>query len=188
VPATITEAKDLLNADIELKACTDTRYSYYEAKSFYDGIEQKCALIQSEEMKKRKENTFDKNIKNDLKVAHSSLNKLKKMEYACYEDAKRAANAWLSEHQRYQFEELSIEANSRRMNGKMGRPKRGEAIETYYSVKAEIVVDEQAVAREHEKLGRFILATNDPCLTADEILSYYKSQSKIECGFSFFER
>ena len=60
-------------------------------------------------------------------------------------------------------------------------------LETYYSVNADIVVDEPAIAREREKLGRFILATNDPCLTADEILSYYKSQSTVERGFRFLK-
>ena len=73
------------------------------------------------------------------------------------------------------------------MNGKIGRPKKGEELETYYSVKAKIVVDKQAIAREREKLGRFILATNDLCLTADEILTYYKSQSTVERGFRFLK-
>jgi len=187
VPATITEVKDLLGADIELESCTDSRYSYHEVKSSYGGIAQKWALIQSEEMKKRKEKTFDKNLEKDRKAAQRSLNKLKKTEYACYEDAKRAANTWLSKHQRYQFEKLSIEAKSRRMNGKRGRPKNGEVLETYYSVKAEIVVDEQVIAREREKLGKFVLATNDLHLTADEILSYYKSQSTVERGFRFLK-
>ena len=138
-------------------------------------------------MNERKEKTYDKNIEKDLKAAQKSLNKLKKVEYACYEDAKRAANAWLSKHQRYQFEELSIESKSHRLNGKRGRPKKGEEVETYYSVKAKIVADEQAIVRKREKLGRFILATNDTGLTADEILSYYKSQSTVERGFRFLK-
>nr|QNO43503.1 hypothetical protein JNIGDINM_00001 [Methanosarcinales archaeon ANME-2c ERB4] len=213
VPATINEAKDLLDIDIELEACTAARYSYYEVKSSYGGIAQKWVLIQSEEMKndfftknrvktalraglaiyffvnenERKEKTYDKNIEKDLKAAQKSINKLKKVEYACYEDAKRAANAWLSKHQRYQFEELSIEAKSHRLNSKRGRPKKGEEVETHYSVKAKIVADEQVIARKREKLGRFILATNDPGLTADEILSYYKSQSTVERGFRFLK-
>ena len=136
MPATITEAKDLPYTDIELEACTDARYSYHEVESSYGGIAQTWVLIQSEEMKKRKERTYDKNVEKDLKAAQKSLNKVKKMEYACYEDANRAVNAWLSKHQRYQFEELSIEAKSRRMNGKKGRPKKGEELETHYSVKA----------------------------------------------------
>jgi transposase len=125
VPATITEAKDLLDMDIELEACTDARYSYHEVESSYGGMNQKWVLIQSEEMKKRKEKTYDKNVEKDLKAAQRSINKLKRVEYACYEDAKRAANAWLSKHRRYQFEELSIEAKSHRLNGKRGRPKKG---------------------------------------------------------------
>ena len=138
-------------------------------------------------MKKLKEKTFDKNIEKNRKAAQRSLNKLKRMEYACYEDAKRAANAWLSKHKGYQFEELSIEAKSHRLNGKKGRPKKGEEVEIHYSVKTDIVADEQAIARKREKLGRFILATNDLCLTADEILSYYKSQSTVERGFRFLK-
>jgi transposase len=165
VPATITEVKDLLGADIELEACTDARYSYHEVVSSYGGIEQKWVLIQSEEIKndfftKNRVKTalrvglaiHDKNLEKDRKTAQRSLNKLKKTEYACYEDANRGANAWLSKHQRYQFEKLSIEAKSRRMNGKRGRPKNGEVLETYYSVKAKIVVDKQVIAREREKL------------------------------------
>ena len=36
VPATITEAKDLLGSDIELEACTDARYSYYMTFGYLD--------------------------------------------------------------------------------------------------------------------------------------------------------
>ena len=187
VPATITEVKDLLNADVELKVCTDIRYSYYETTSSYGGMKQKWVLFKSKEMKKRKEKTFDSNIKKELKTAQRSLNKLKKMEYACEEDAIRAAEKWLDEHQRYRFKQLSIESKSRRMNGKRGRPKKGEELETSYLVKAKIEVDERVIKQEREKLGRFILGTNDLDLTADEILSYYKSQSTIERGFRFLK-
>ena len=54
-------------------------------------------------------------------------------------------------------------------------------------IKANLEVDKEAIAQEREKLGRFILATNDLELTADEILSYYKSQSTIERGFRFLK-
>jgi transposase len=64
VPATITEVKDLLNTDIELKSCTDIRYSYYETTSSYGDIEQKWILIQSEEMNKFVRNQVKKPIQN----------------------------------------------------------------------------------------------------------------------------
>ena len=187
VPATITEVKDLLNADVKLKVCTDIRYSYYETTSSYGGMKQKWVLFESEEMKKRKEKTFDSNIEKELQTAQRSLNKLKKMEYVCEEDAIRAAEKWLDKHQRYRFNQLSIESKSRRMNGKRGRPKKDEELETCYLVKAKIEIDERVIKQEREKLGRFILGTNNLDLSADEILSYYKSQSKIERGFRFLK-
>ena len=54
-------------------------------------------------------------------------------------------------------------------------------------MKAEIAVDEPAIAREHKKPGRFVLATNDLCLTADEIGSYRKSRSTVERGSRFLK-
>ncbi len=73
------------------------------------------------------------------------------------------------------------------MKGKRGRPKKDEELETYYWVKAEIAVNQQVITQEREKPERFILATNDLDLKADEILSYYKSQGKIERGFRFLK-
>jgi len=187
VPATINEVKDLLNADIKLEFCTDQRYSYYETTSSYGGVEQKWVLIQSKAMKKRMEKTFDNNIEKKLETANKSLNKLKRVEHACEKDANKAAKKWIYEHQRYQFEQLSIESKSRRVGGKKGRPKNGEELETFYRIKAKIKVDRQVIAQERKKLGKFVLATNDLDLTVDEILSYYKNQGNVERGFMFLK-
>jgi len=187
VPATITEVKYLQNTDVELEVCTDMRYSYYETTSSYGGMEQKWVLFQSKATKKRKEKTFDRNIGKKMKTANKSLNKLKRVEHACEEDANRAAEKWLGEHQMYLFKQLSIESKSRRIGGKRGRPKKGEVLETFYLIKAKIKVDKQAIAQERKKLGRFVLATNDFDLTVDEILSYYKSQGNVERGFMFLK-
>jgi transposase len=179
VPATITEVKNLQNTDVELKVCTDMRYSYYEIASSYGGINQKWVLFQSKATKKRKEKTFNRNIPKKMKTAQKSLNKLKRVEYACENDANRAAEKWLKEHQMYLFKQLSVESKSRRIGGKRGRPKKGEVLETFYLIKAKIKVNKQVIAHERKKLGRFVLATNDLDLTVDEILSYYKSQGNV---------
>ena len=140
MPATITEVKDLQNTDVELKVCTDMRYSYmrysyYEITSSYGGMKQKWVLFQSKATKRRKEKTFDRNIEKKMKTAQKSLNKLKRVEHACEEDANRAAEKWLDEHQKYLFKQLSIESKSRRIGGKRGRPKKGEELEVFYLVK-----------------------------------------------------
>ena len=187
VPATINEVKDLQNTDVELEVCTDMRYSYYETTSSYGGMKQKWVLFQSKATKKRMKKTFDKKIEKELNNAKKSLNKLKRVEYACEEDANRATEKWLDEHQRYQLNQISIESKSRRMGGKRGRPKKGEELETCYLIKAKIKADERVIALERKKLGRFVLATNDLDLTVDEILSYYKSQGNVERGFMFLK-
>ena len=187
VPATINEVKDLLNTDVELKFCTDERYSYHETISSYGGMEQKWILFQSKATKKRKEKTFDNKIETKLDAAKKSLNKLKRVEYACEKDASQAAKKWLKEHQMCIFKQLSIESKSRRIGGKKGRPKKGEILETCYLIKAKIKFDKQMIAQERKKLGRFVLATNDLDLTVDEILSYYKSQGNVERGFMFLK-
>ena len=187
VPATINEVKDLQNTDVELEFCTDERYSYYETTSSYGGMEQKWVLIQSKATKKRMEKTFDINIEKKLQTANKSLNKLKRVEYACEKDANIAAKKWIDEHQSYQFEQLSIESKSRRVGGKKGRPKKGEELEICYLIKAKIKADKRVLAQERKKLGRFVLATNDVDLTVDEILSYYKSQGNVERGFMFLK-
>lgn len=45
VPATIYEAKELLTADLMMKACSDERYSCYAAKFSYDGVEQLWVIL-----------------------------------------------------------------------------------------------------------------------------------------------
>jgi transposase len=187
VPATINEVKDLQNTDVELEFCNDKRYSCYETTSSYGGMKQKWVLIQSKATKKRMEKTFDNNIEKKLETAKKSLNKLKRVEYACEKDADKSAKKWIDEHQSYQFEHLSIESKSRRVGGKKGRPKKGEELETCYLIKAKIKADKRVLAQERKKLGRFVLATNDLDLTVDEILSYYKSQGNVERGFMFLK-
>lgn len=187
VPATINEVKDLLDIDVNLKICEDQRYSYYGTTSSYGGMKQKWVLFQSEATKKQMEKTFNNKMEKKLDVATKSLNKLKRVEYACEKDANQAAEKWLEQHQMYLFKQLSIESKSRRIGGKKGRPKKGEELETCYLIKANIKFNELMVAQERKKHGRFVLATNDLDLTVDEILSYYKSQGNIERGFMFLK-
>ncbi|MHC1576940.1 MAG: IS1634 family transposase, partial [Methanosarcinaceae archaeon] len=78
-------------------------------------------------------------------------------------------------------------SKSHRENGKRGRPKKDEVLETYYSIVAEIESDEAMITKMREKQGRFILATNDLDLTPNEILSHYKNQGHVERGFRFLK-
>nr|WP_268878250.1 IS1634 family transposase [Methanofollis fontis] len=74
-----------------------------------------------------------------------------------------------------------------KMEKKRGRPKNDEPVVLSYRIDAEIDLDPEAVETERQKLGRFVLATNDTGISADELLANYKGQGAVERGFRFLK-
>jgi hypothetical protein len=69
---------------------------------------------------------------------------------------------------------LEIEARNGRSEGQCGRPKTGEERAKEYCIKVEVELDEEAVKVERRALVRFILASNDLNLSAEDIIKNYK--------------
>lgn len=57
---------------------------------------------------------------------------------------------------------------------KRGRPKKDEARSLKYVTDADIEIDQSSVSKERQKLGRFVLASNDSNLDSETMLKYYK--------------
>ena len=74
----------------------------------------------------------------------------------------------------FEFTSMQIYTVTHRMGGKRGRPALNELFNICYKLDAEIKLYEDAVVKKRERLGRFILATNDLSLSADDLLTYYK--------------
>jgi transposase len=70
---------------------------------------------------------------------------------------------------------------------KRGRPSKTEKRLIVYSIQAEITRNYKVILAEKEKLGRFILASNDLSLDPETMLDYYKNQSAVEKGFRFLK-
>ena len=187
IPATITESERLLDCDVELVECLDSRYKCFSTTSNYGGIPQKWVLYQSQPMQERKEKTFEKQIEKESKQAERSLAKLKRREFACEADARKEAELWLAEHPFYRFKDLSVKLINRRDGKLRGRPKKGEELLEVHLIEAEIEINAEKVADAKSKLGRFILATNDLNLDHNTILNYYKGQQAVERGFRFLK-
>jgi len=187
IPATITESGRLLDRDVELVECLDSRYKCFSTTSNYGGIPQKWVLYQSQPMQERKEKTFEKQIEKESKQTERSLAKLKRREFACEADARKDAELWLAEHPFYRFKDLSVKSINRRDGKLRGRPKNGEELLEVHLIEAEIEINAEKVADAKSKLGRFILATNDLNLDHNTILSYYKGQQAVERGFRFLK-
>ena len=60
-------------------------------------------------------------------------------------------------------------------------------MKTCYRIDGIITVNDAFVLNEMEKMGLFILASNDIRLSPEEMLKYYKGQDKVEKGFRFLK-
>jgi transposase len=187
VPSTVSEAKDLLNRNLSMKSCFDDRYSIFETSVNYGNIDQRWVVVDSREMHARKAKTFDRQIEKEITRARKSVKKLGNVVFACEADARKAADRWISENPRFILRNLSTRMISRRVDAKRGRPKKGESLDTGYLVEAEVERNEQIIASERDKLGRFVLASNDITMDGELMLQNYKGQNAVEKGFRFLK-
>lgn len=187
VPTTVGEVKDFLRRNLEMKTCTDDRYSIFETEINYGGIDQKWVIVDSREMHASKAKTFDNRIEKEFTEARKSFKKLGRVVFACEADARKAADRWLSENPHFLLQNLFINAFCKRKGSKRGRPKKGEELEKGYLVEAEVERNEETIASERARLGRFVLASNDMTLDGELMLQYYKGQNAVEKGFRFLK-
>ena len=187
VPATINEAKDLLDADIELELCRDNRYSYHITTSSYGGIEQRWVVFQSQPMQQLMEKSFPRMLEKQTRQAQKDLNKLMRREFACEADARKDAELWQAAHPFHKLVDTVIETRSMRSGRRRGRPEKGEEMVTAYLIAARLDTEEAAVEKARQKLGRFVLASNDTQIDPNTLLQYYKGQQSVERGFRFLK-
>lgn len=187
VPENVGAARDLISAELEMIPATDPRYSFHATSLNYGGIAQKAVVFWSQEMQVQKEKTFDKNLQKKLDNAQKDLNSLKRQRYACEPDAISAAKKWISDHPLFKLEDLRATSILERAEKKRGRPKKDEARIYQYAIEADIEIDQESVMRERQKLGRFVLASNDLDLHPETMLNYYKGQQVVERGFRFLK-
>lgn len=188
VPVTVGEANRLINAEILFEPnSNDPRYSFYETFSDYGGISQKWIVVHSKDMQTRKERTYERNLEKQDRKTQKSLKKLKAIEFACEPDARQAAEQWIAANPEYIFQDFSISTSYRKTNPKRGRPKNDENLQTIYGVVTDVARNEDLIRAEKEKLGRFILATNDRSLEPECILDFYKQQIHVERMFRFLK-
>jgi len=188
VTATITEAKDLLTANLNMKTLkSDDRYSFYQTFVDYGGVKQKWVLLLSHKMKEKKEKTLKNKFDKEIEKARTSLKKLKGQDFFCEEDALKAAEIWIQDFPSIVFDKIELKSIKKRESGKRGRISKNEILKTYYKIEAEIKTNDAFVLKEMEKMGLFILASNDISLSPEDILAYYKGQDKVEKGFRFLK-
>ena len=187
VPTTVGGIRELCATEEPFYPCEDPRYSYQQVISDYGGIPQHWVVYQSSELQKRMEKTFDASIDKELIKARTSLGRILRQEYVCEPDAQRALDRWNDEHPECHIGSSGIVQVPKKKNGLRGRPRNGEEMEIGYRIEAEIEPNREYYAGKRQKLGRFVLATNDLDLDPDRLLANYKNQAQVERGFRFLK-
>jgi len=171
IPSTIQESKTLLNTDKEKITwqVIDDNYSAYSIKANYGGIKQIWVLIYSQAKYEKDLKTFLKKQKKQIENSEKKLKKIKRKDFHCEKDYIKSLKKFIKKEKYIEIEIIK-------------EPEK----EISYNLK----LIEEEFKKEKNKLGRFILGTNDENnLTnkSKEILEIYKSQSKIERGFRFLK-
>ncbi len=130
---------------------------------------------------------FDKKIQKETDPAEKDLKKLKGRKFVCVPDAENGAKVWACAHSHHSLKNLQILPITEEVVRKRGRPKKDEPTIVRFKIDGEIELNEDTLAEERKKLGRFVLASNKTDLEPEVMLSYYKGQQTVERGFRFLK-
>ena len=186
-PSTLNIVKELEKAELEFRPTTDERYEVYLTTGEYGGVRQRYAVIKSKEMKERQKATFERRREKELTAAGKSLKKVCQKEYYCSADALKELERWGKSHLLFRISGYEAIEKRVRKDGKRGKPDAQTPMQSLYTLRAELAFNEEEVERRKERMGRFVLATNDMSLDGETILKVYKEQSKVEKGFRFMK-
>jgi transposase len=138
-------------------------------------------------MRNRNEKTFERKLQKETAKAEKELKKLMSKKFVCVPDAKNDAKNWASKLPYHDLKDIQIVPLTEKAEKKRGRPKKDELLKHYFRIEGKIEIDEEALAEERRKFGRFVLASNDVNLDPELMLSYYKGQQVVERGFRFLK-
>lgn len=188
VPETIKEARIAIEADGEMKELSPG-YRYRMTTSNYAGVEQRWAIIHSQESYQKELITLKKNY---LKASEKSLKAFEKIDhqkFSCEADARKYLQEFVKKHPNISIQNASIQAVAQ--YEKQGRPpKDAQPTHYIYQIQGDCASNVEDFERLAQSKGKFIIATNnlDKNKTPDDqLLTKYKSLSKVERGFRFLK-
>jgi len=190
VPENIKLAKQLVESD-------EHDFAWQSMQDGYKGVwlgqddremRQHWALIYSEQANKRETITLNKRIEKMQVTAEKNARKLERAPFNCEKDAQRAVIAF---EKKLKYHKLDYQiAPVMKFTGR-GRPKKDEQPSiVHYQLQITLIQCAEKQIPYRNKLGRFILATNDlnnQEMDMTTLLASYKEQQGVERGFRFIK-
>jgi transposase len=189
VPETHTLAKEWLSQEKIAWQTLENGYKICVKSVTYKGVEQRWALVYSQQAFDREIKTLDKKIAQEYEALTKTLEGLKGHTFGCEKDARDTLHQVTKTMKYHRVGHVTCH-NVLKHEGR-GRPKKGvEKKVCGVRIEAMAITDDGRIEAKRRQKGRFILATNQMdsmALKDDEILWEYKDQSKTESGFRFIK-
>ena len=189
VPETLTLAKETIALTAPLFAAQPDEQQHIELCTTYADTRQRWLLIYSPAARQRALKTVNSAFAKQSQQELKAFEALCRQEFACQADAETAVQRFKKQLKLTTLADYQLihEARYRRR----GRPKPDQAAD-YTIVRIEgAIASNVSVYRERlQRKSCFILATNETDasrLPAEELLSTYKDQQKVERGFRFLK-
>ena len=190
VPANYKEAKQWLKQRDESIEWVEVD-KYNKIHSFpitHEGIAQRWCLVDSEKGRKKSKITFFKKLDKVYETQSKALWHLCNQTFSCQSDAEKSMNEFAN---KLRYHKLSYDIIPIMKHQGRGRPSKDTPKECVgYTCQATLSSDVLLIKTKIERLGRFILATNEldaDAISSKEMLLQYKSQTHVERGFRFLK-
>jgi transposase len=186
VPESVKVAKQLVISEDEIFSWQTLGNGYKGAWLGQEdrGMHQHWGLIYSEQANKRETITLNRRIEKAQLTAEKEAIKLKSEPFTCEKDAQRAAIVFEKKLKYHKVDYHLIPI--KKFTGR-GRPKSGEQPSiVHYELHITLELCEEKKRPSRNKLGRFILSTNDlnnENMDLATLLASYKEQQCVERGF-----
>jgi transposase len=163
-------------------------YQMVPMSSEYGGLKQRWQLIYSKEAYVREKKSFLKRINKEAEGLKKALWHLGNQVFGCEKDAKRAIQPVLK---KLKYHQINYDIQAVEKHTTRGRPSKNSSLtKVGYKINSNFVKDDAAITTAENRLGRFVLGTNEldlERLPDDKLLSEYKSLSQNEGGFRFMK-
>ena len=190
-PLTIKAVKTAINEVDENAWITgDSGLTYQELNCEYAGIKQRWFLVHSEAKATQERRTLEKNIEREAEALQKQLKKLKKQNFDCEEDTRRAGREIEMNLKYHRFTKSVVQSQAH--YDKPGRPKAGDIPNKLtYSFEAEFEQILNVVEEAEGSQGLYLIATNEldaELYPAERVIKTYKAQGvTVERGFRFLK-
>jgi transposase len=190
VPETIKKAQIVLRS-VATDAMTQLTngYAIHATTSRYGGVRQRWLIVYSEQAEKRELKQLDKRVARAATKAEKVLKTLQNQEFACEKDARQAV---AKAAKKLKWHTVTATYHPIKKYPQPGRPPKGAQRQVVgWQVKAACQVDTDQLEEAQQRLGRFLLATNElnqDRLSDEALLESYKAQgTTVERGFRFLK-